>query len=109
MTTEIKASWASNNEVKYVHLRKYSWDVGGPLHAHIHGPSRASKGGATLAYKITDKGVLIGIAKCSDDDAFVKATGRDIASSRLGQFVFPSGFDVRNLEGLLSSFLVAAV
>lgn len=109
MTTEIRASWASNNEVKYVHLRNYSWDVGGPLHAHIHGPSRASKGGATLAYKITDKGVLIGIAKCSKDDRYIKSAGRGLAASRLGQFVFPTGFDVRSLEGPLSSFLVAAV
>lgn len=100
----------NNNEVKFVHLRKYSWDVGGPLHAHLPGPSRSSKGGATLAYKVNDDGtVSVGIAKCSEDDRYSKSAGRGLAASRLGQFTFPKGFDVRSLEGPLSSSLVAAV
>ena len=98
----------NNNEVKFVHLRK-NYLYNNQALAGVLGCQRAAKGGATLAYKITDKGVLIGIAKCSDGDAYVKAIGRDIASSRLGQFVFPAGFDVRNLEGRLSTFLVEAI
>lgn len=100
---------SNTDEVKYVHLRKYSWDDSGTLYARSTGYSRASKGGATLAYKITDKGVLVGIAKCSDDDAYVKKMGRDLAASRLGQFVFPATFNVRKFEGGLSAYLASAV
>ena len=99
---------SNTNEVKYVHLRK-NYLYNDQALAGVPGHRRAAKGGATLAYKITDKGVLVGIAKCSDDDAYVKAIGRGVAASRLGQFVFPAGFNVRRLEGRLSSFLVDAV
>lgn len=95
-----------STSVKFVHIRKYP---SGVLFAGPNAPLRSAlaKGGATLAYKVNEDGtVSAGVAKCSDDDHYVKAAGRDLAASRLGQFTFPKGFNTRVLESNSVTLLV---
>lgn len=65
---------------------------------------------ATLTYKVNEDGtVSAGIAKCSDDDHYMKAAGRDLAASRLGQFTFPKGFNTRVFESNFATLLATGV
>lgn len=98
-----------NTSVKFVHMRKHIRL--GLFAGPTRGMSQAlAKGGATLAYKVNEDGTtIVGIAKCSDDDHYVKAIGRDLAASRLGQFTFPQNFNTRLLEGNFSTYLVKAL
>lgn len=98
-----------STSIKFVHIREYP---GFGFFAGYNAPLSIAKakGGATLAYKVNDDGtVSAGVAKCSKDDHYVKSIGRDLATSRLGQFTFPKGFNTRMFESNFSVVLVMAV
>lgn len=66
-------------QVQYVHLRNKANDG-----------SISCKGGRTLAILETDKGIIVGEARCSDNDNYCKKSGRELSFARLQEKLTPT-------------------